>query len=56
MTEQKLDEVPSLLELYELYNKEFICVTYNLTKKKTEYLNYREYPNLSVLDAIENEF
>ena len=53
MTVLKLGYVPTLLELYNKHNKKLITTTYNFTKKKTEYIDYISYPNLSCLMAIQ---
>jgi len=45
-------EIPTLLDIYNKYNKELVCVTYNLTKGKVEYLNYENSPDLLVTHAM----
>jgi predicted acylesterase/phospholipase RssA len=44
--------IPSMVELYEKFQKEFIIVTFNLTTNETEYKTPFTDPHLSVLDAI----
>lgn len=48
----KLQYLPSLLELQEIYKKSLYCVTYNLTQNKTEYLSHITYPDMSCIDAV----
>ena len=43
--------IPTLLDIKNKYNKELICVTYNITKNKLEYLNYKNSPDLLVTHA-----
>jgi len=55
LTLKKLDKIPTLRELYNMYNsagKMFTCVAFNLSKKQTEYISHLTNPDLSVLDAI----
>lgn len=42
----------TLLELYKLTNKKFIITTTNVNKKICEYLSYKTYPNLEVIQAL----
>lgn len=50
--------VPTLLQLYKLYKKHFVCVSHNLSanvlkgEKNTIYIDYLSFPNLSCIDAI----
>jgi predicted acylesterase/phospholipase RssA len=48
----KMSFIPTLKELKDIFDKEFIICTYNLTKHKREYINYINYPNMSCLDAV----
>ncbi len=52
MTINKLGYLPSLYDIYNKFGITFICVTYNLTQNKTEHLSYKNYPNLSCIQAI----
>jgi len=48
----KIGYIPTIIDLKNKYNVEFTLTTYNLTDEKKEYVNYKNYPNLSVLDGI----
>jgi predicted patatin/cPLA2 family phospholipase len=52
MTIEKIGFYPTLKDLKDKFNKTLICVTYNITENKTEYLSYENYPNLPCLTAI----
>lgn len=52
MTISKIGHLPTLNELYTNYGITLICVTYNLTEKRTEYLSHDNYPHLPCLTAI----
>lgn len=52
LTLKKMEAIPSLTELHEYTGKEVVFVTYNLTKKSTEYVSYKTHPDISCLDAI----
>jgi predicted acylesterase/phospholipase RssA len=52
MTLDKIGRLITLGELKEKYKKIFICVTYNITLDKTEYLSWENYPELPCLIAI----
>jgi predicted acylesterase/phospholipase RssA len=43
--------IPTLLDIKNKYDKELVCVTYNITKNKLEYLNYKNSPDLLVTYA-----
>jgi len=43
--------IPTLLDVKNKYDKELVCVTYNITKNKLEYLNYKNSPDLLVTHA-----
>ena len=42
----------TFLELYNITKKNLIICGTNLTTERTEYFNYINYPNMSVIDAI----
>ena len=52
LTIDKIKYVPTLSQLKEAFDKELIISTYNYTEQKQEYINYKNYPDLSCLDAI----
>ena len=52
MTLEKIGRLITLGELKEKYKKKLICVTYNATIKKTEYLSSENYPELPCLIAL----
>jgi predicted patatin/cPLA2 family phospholipase len=52
MTLEKIGYIPTMKELYDKLGKELIVCTYNLTDSKVEYLSYKNYPELSCLDAL----
>jgi len=52
MTIDKIGYLPTFKDIKDKYNKELICITYNLTENKTEYLSCENYPNLPCLIAI----
>ena len=52
MTIEKLGYIPTFLDLKEKYSRNFICVTYNITEDKTEYLSFENYPNLPCLIGL----
>lgn len=52
MTIEKIGFYPTLKELKDKFDKTLVCVTYNITENKTEYLSYENYPNLPCLTAI----
>jgi len=52
MTIEKLGYIPTFLDLKEKYSQNFICVTYNITEDKTEYLSFENYPNLPCLIGL----
>lgn len=41
----------TLLSLYETFGKELVCVTYNYTQRRVQYLNMQTYPDMPVLMA-----
>jgi NTE family protein len=52
MTIDKIGFLPTIQELNDKFGKEFICVTYNLTENKAEYISCENNPNLPCLIAI----
>jgi NTE family protein len=52
MTINKIGRYVTLGELSKIYNKKLICVTYNMTEQKTEYLSSDNYSELPCLVAI----
>ncbi len=48
----KLDEVPTLEQLYEITKKELICVATNVTERRVEYFNHKDHPKLKCTDAV----
>jgi predicted acylesterase/phospholipase RssA len=50
---EKLNFIPTLNQLYEMFPIDFVCSTYNYTKRKLEYISYRTHPNLSILKALQ---
>jgi predicted patatin/cPLA2 family phospholipase len=52
MTIEKVGFYPTLKDLKDKFDKTLVCVTYNITENKTEYLSYENYPNLPCLTAI----
>ncbi|NDC55170.1 MAG: hypothetical protein EBZ74_13125 [Planctomycetia bacterium] len=51
-TFKKMDYVPTLLQVYQLYKKELIMCSYNLTKKTECFISYESHPDISCLEAI----
>jgi len=52
MTIDKIGYLPTFDDIYNKYNKNLICVTYNLTDNKTEYLSFETNPHLPCLIAL----
>lgn len=52
LVKKKLALVPTLEQLYNFSGIELIVVTFNFTKEQTEYISYRNEPNLSAVDAV----
>tara|TARA_B100000900_G_C20423811_1_gene652051 strand:- start:244 stop:927 length:684 start_codon:yes stop_codon:yes gene_type:complete len=48
----KLNDI-SFIDLYKKTNIKFIVKVYNLSLHKSEYLSYKNNPNMSVIDAIQ---
>jgi len=51
-TEEILGFIPTMSELYELFHKEFVCVTHNITLDETVYIDHLSHPNLSCIEAL----
>lgn len=52
MTIEKIGYLPTLNDIKQNFNKNLICTTYNYTKNITEYLSYKNFPNLPCLTAL----
>lgn len=52
MTIHKIGYLPTMEHLKTRFNKNFTCVTYNLTDEKTEYLSCHTHPQLPCLIAL----
>lgn len=52
MTILKIGYLPTMKDIKKNFNKELICVTYNLTESKTVFLNYEDHPNLPCITAL----
>lgn len=52
MIREKINFIPTLRDIKERFDKDLIMCTYNSTKKIKEYVSYRNYPDLSCLDAM----
>lgn len=52
MTVDKIGEFLTLGSLKEKYNKKLICVTYNYSKRKPEYLSPDTHPDIPCITAI----
>jgi len=52
MTINKLGYLPTFEDLYIRFNKLFICVTYNVTEDRTEYLSHENSPHMPCLTAL----
>lgn len=52
MSIEKINKIPTLKDLYVLFKKKLICVTYNLTENRQEILSYETYPDMSCLTAL----
>lgn len=49
---EKIGYVPTLRQLYERTGKELVIVSFSISEKKTIYFSYKEYPNLSCVEAV----
>lgn len=52
LVKKKLALVPTLEQLYNFSGIELVVVTFNFTKEQTEYISYKNEPNLSAVDAV----
>ena len=52
MTILKIGYLPTLKDIKKKFNKELVCVTYNLTESKTVFLSYDNHPNLPCITAL----
>lgn len=51
-TEERLGFIPTMSELYELFPKDFVCVTHNMSTDETIYIDHLSHPNLSCIEAL----
>jgi NTE family protein len=49
---KKYETIPTLKEIHTIFDRIFMCCSYNLTKHKLVYLDYLSYPNLQCTEAI----
>tara|TARA_A100001015_G_scaffold221287_1_gene249000 strand:+ start:3286 stop:4122 length:837 start_codon:yes stop_codon:yes gene_type:complete len=42
----------TMKELYDTFNKELVCITYNYSKQCEEILSYKTHPDLACIDAL----
>ena len=56
MDKKKIKYDITFKELFELTNKKLIICVCNLTLKKSEYLNYKNNPNMKILTALRMSF
>lgn len=47
-----IDYIPTLRELYYLTGKKFLSVSTNITKMRSEYIDYNSFPELKCTDAV----
>lgn len=52
LTISKIGNLITMNDLKQNFRKTLICTTYNLTTGKTEYISYKNHPNLSCIDAL----
>jgi len=52
MTIEKIGYIPTFQDLKTNFGKTLICVTYNITEDKTEYISTENYPTLPCLIAL----
>lgn len=52
LTIEKLGYIPTFQDLKDKLGKTLICVTYNFTENKTEYISHETYPNLPCLIGL----
>lgn len=52
ITLEKTGTLFTMKSLYDKYNKELVCVTFNYTTNQIEYINHENYPDLPCMLAI----
>ena len=52
MTIDKIGYLPTFYDIKHKFNKNLVCVTYNITKGEAEYISYDTHPTLPCLVAI----
>ena len=52
MTIDKIGKLITMEEIRNTYGKNLICVSYNITKNKAEYISCEKFPNLSCIQAL----
>jgi len=52
LTINKIQYYPTLKNIYDTFKKRLVIVTYNFSKRITEYLDYTNYPDLPCLVAL----
>lgn len=52
MTIDKIGYLPTFHDIKHKFNKNLVCVTYNITKGEAEYISYETHPTLPCLVAI----
>lgn len=52
MTIEKTGRLLTMKDIETIYNKKFICVTYNMTKCCVEYISDENYPDIPCLTAL----
>lgn len=52
LIKKNIDKNITLLDFYKKTNKKFNCLTFNMSKKNEEIINYITYPNMKVWEAI----
>jgi len=52
MTIKKIGYIPTFKDLFQKFGKKLVCVTFNLTENKPEYISVDTYPDMPVLLAI----
>jgi predicted acylesterase/phospholipase RssA len=48
----KIGYIPTLLDIFEKYDKFFYCTSYNITNEHTIYFSHKTHPTMLVSDAI----
>jgi len=52
LTRRKLDTVPTLQSLHDVFQKDLVCVTFHQTRNRTEMLRRETHGDLSCIDAL----